>query len=309
MIPGALLVAALFVAAVAAPLATYTGTLALFGLPHVLAELRYVGARFAPQAAPAARAAVAALLFAVLGLRGAQAAGLVSPPPAAELLLAGALAAVALPALARRGAGAVVVGLALVGAVAGGAALAPLETLLCFAVLHNLTPLGFLAEADGRRRVLALGLAVFVALPLLIASGLPWRLWTAALPAAPELDPLGAGPLAAHLGAFLPAALHDRPWALHAFAAIAFAQGMHHAAVIRVLPRYQPGAWPRWLVAGIALAGAGGLAAFAHDFAGARRAYGALAAVHAWVELPILLAVLTPATARGRTTPRWRGTT
>jgi hypothetical protein len=307
VIPGALLVAALFAAAVAAPLATHTVTLALFGLPHVLAELRYVGARFAPRAAPSARAAVAGLLAAVFALRAAQAAGWIAASPVTELALAAALTAVALPALLRRGPGAAALGVAAVASVAAGAAVAPVETLLLFAVLHNLTPLGFLAEAAPRR--LALAAAVFVALPLLIATGLPWRLWTAVLPAAPELDPLGAGALAGHLGAFFPAALHDRPWAMHAFAAVAFAQGMHHAAVLGVLPRLQPGAWPRSLVAGLALAGVGAAALFAGNFAGTRRLYGAVAAVHAWVELPVLLAALTPAAARARTTPRWRGTT
>ncbi len=39
-------IAASFAASVAAPVAVYTVTLAAFGLPHVLAELRFVDLRF-----------------------------------------------------------------------------------------------------------------------------------------------------------------------------------------------------------------------------------------------------------------------
>jgi hypothetical protein len=43
---GSLAVAAIFLAAVALPLATYTAALAMFGLAHVGSELRYVDYRF-----------------------------------------------------------------------------------------------------------------------------------------------------------------------------------------------------------------------------------------------------------------------
>jgi hypothetical protein len=52
----------------------------------------------------------------------------------------------------------------------------------------------------------------------------------------------------------------------------------------------------------VALAGAaiGSLLLFAWSFRDARAAYGVLAAVHAWVEVPILLLALAP-DRRGRT--------
>jgi hypothetical protein len=42
----------------------------------------------------------------------------------------------------------------------------------------------------------------------------------------------------------------------------------------------------------VGLAGAVAFVAFVADFAGARAWYGVIAAVHAWVELPVLLLAL-----------------
>ena len=75
---GALLVGALAVS-VAAPLPTYVLTLALFGIPHVLVELRYVDERFGarlPTVGP--RAALAVLLAALVVVTTTQAAGVAS---------------------------------------------------------------------------------------------------------------------------------------------------------------------------------------------------------------------------------------
>ena len=38
------------------------------------------------------------------------------------------------------------------------------------------------------------------------------------------------------------------------------------------------------------------IASFVRDFAGTRASYGLLAAVHAWIEIPVLLLTLAPAT-------------
>lgn len=289
------LVAVVFAAAVAAPLALYTVSLAALGLPHALAELRFVALRFAPRRPRTLLGVVAILLATIAGLKIADFTGIFHAPIAVELGLAATLAALALPRLWARGPLFAVAGLALVGGVAWGTATAPVPTLLTLAVLHTLTPLGFLAEGAGgprRRQILLWAGLVFMGLPLLLASGAPLTLWQRALPLALEADPLGAGHLAEHFGAFFPRAWHQAPWILSAFAAVAFAQVMHQATVLTVLPRLVPTPTSRrvWLaLGGVALVS---LVAFSFDFFGARKAYAVVAAVHAWVELPILLAAL-----------------
>lgn len=293
-VAAALLVAAL---CVALPLAVYATTLAAFGLPHVLAELRYVARRFGGRWPRRAVAATLALLAAIVALR---VAALTEALPAAftrpvELALVAALAALTLPALWRRAPARALLGGALIAAVAGGAAAAPITTAVILAGLHNLTPLGFIAEAaPDRRRALALAALAFVALPLLIASGLPYAALAALGSLAPEWSPLPAGPLAAHLGVYLPAAAHAEPWALHAFSAFVFLQCAHYAAVLHALPRLAGDPRPARLRLGAALAliGALTLAAFARDFTASRALYGVIAAVHAWIEVPVLLAAL-----------------
>jgi len=119
-----------------------------------------------------------------------------------------------------------------------------------------------------------------------------WGLW------APEASLLAAGSLALHLGAYLPASWQGESWALPLFSAAVLLQCLHYAVVIHVLPRLQPDAeassalpWPRPTVFRAALVALGALTflAFAASFSSARRFYGLLAAVHAWVELPLLL--------------------
>ena len=83
------------------------------------------------------------------------------------------------------------------------------------------------------------------------------------------------------------------------FSAVVFAQCMHYAAVIHVLPRLgvtAEGVSRSWAI-GLGLMGALTLMAFAGDFFMSRKIYGLFAAVHAWIEVPILLAALFGATA------------
>lgn len=294
---GALLCAGAFILSVLAPLATYTCTLAFFGLPHVLAELRYVGRRFAGRWPWALVGAVGALLACVVALR---IGGLLGAVPTgtgrvAELALVLTMSALALPILWRRGPSRALIGGALIAAVAVGVAVDPLITAVILAGLHNLTPVGFIAEGaapDRRRRLLGLALIAFVALPLLIASGGAYQGLTAALPPALEWSPLAGGHLADHLSVYVPSPWVQSPWALHVFSAFVFTQCMHYAVVIHGLPRLTEDAGPRWPVA-VALIIAGAVAGwmFLGDFGGGRRIYGVIAAVHAWVELPILLAL------------------
>jgi hypothetical protein len=164
-------------------------------------------------------------------------------------------------------------------------------------VLHNVTPVGFFYEAlrgAARRRALLLSAVVFLGIPALIATGAPYEALRGTGLLSPELTVLPTGPLARHIGVYVPRSLHAEMVALHLFTAVVFAQCMHYAAVIHVLPRLgvtSKGVSRPWAM-GLALMGALTLAAFYGDFFGSRKIYGLFAAVHAWIEVPILLAAL-----------------
>ncbi|MBK8974680.1 MAG: hypothetical protein IPM29_02030 [Planctomycetes bacterium] len=303
--------------AVVWPLATYAITLGCCGAPHALAELRYVDRRFGARLGGGVGLALATLLAGVALLRlaalagvdlGVDALGLARPGlggAVLELLALGALSAVALPRLGLGPGGALA---AVVAAALTLAALRwPLPTLAVLAILHNVTPVGFLAErlrGRARRRALLACVVAFGAVPLWIASGQPAS-WLAARP-----DALPAiGDVADHLGAFLPASVHTEHWALDVFRAAAFLQCMHYVAVLGVLPRLDHGdaplrpllPWPPARVfAGllVALALVSAAAFFAWSFRDARRGYAVLAVVHAWVEFPVLLLGLVAAAPR-----------
>jgi hypothetical protein len=304
---GAIGVGITALAAAALPLLTYSLSLALFGLAHVSAELRYVGRRFGGRVQGGLLLGLCALLAAVVGLRMAQQTGLWTGLGRlqAELGVVVGLALLALPALLRRAGLPLGIGLAVTGLLAVGLLVSPIGTALLLACLHNLTPVGFLAEAlDGpaRRRALGLSALVFLGVPLLLLTGLPAAGLDALGLRAPDLSLLPTGPLSAQLGAYLPRALHEASWAPHAFSALVFAQCMHYAAVIHVLPRLAdagtaPPERPRmkWLWRGLTLVVAGVLlAVFLVDFKAARGWYGIFAAVHAWSEVPLLLLAMVP---------------
>ena len=293
------------VLASAFPLATYTCSLALFGLPHVLAELGWVRHRYAARLHPRAAWLVVGLLGGIVLGRVGRAAGFGSASGWAPvelglvlLLALGALGVRDAASRARGGAGVLVVATAL----GVGLVRAPATTLLVAAMLHNWTPVGLLAEGlegAARRRAMLACVLVFGVVPALLASGaLPHLVARAGL-SAPDAGPLTTGGLSAQLGAYLPAAWRGAPWARDVFAALAYAQCAHYAAVLHVLPRIaeSQGA-PAWGGAGrrglgAALAACGALTvAFVVDFAGARAWYGVAAALHAWLEVPALLVAL-----------------
>ncbi len=169
---GVLAALAAMVLGVVAPLAVYSISLAVFGLPHVLSELRYVDRRFGRRLGAPTAIVMAALLASIVAARAAVIAHLLAPgfETPLELVLVAALALTA----ARGGAvtRAAAVGVALV---IGALAIAdPFETMIGFSVLHNLTPLGFLWQLAPRARrpaVMGLAAAAFLGLPLLVASG------------------------------------------------------------------------------------------------------------------------------------------
>lgn len=300
------------VIAAAAPVLAYAGSLALFGAPHALAELRYVDGTFSRRLGAGRGAAIAVALLVVVALRAATLAGAVSSADAIvlELGLVALLAFVVVPDLARRPMrAAVAVGVG--AAVAAGSLLAPIETVVVLALLHNATPVGFLlAREDTRRGALRPALLVFVVVPLLIATGLPARALAPLADMLPSAE--FAGPAAGHLRAFVPPGVLGTDAAIPIFSAAAYMQILHYGVVLLVLPGLLRSGddaprlpWPRALPLAIGIAVAGALFSFAFfaDFAETRRAYGLLAAVHAWIEIPVLLLALAPVEGAVRNPP------
>lgn len=291
-------------AVLAAPLAAYVFLIALFGLPHVLCELRYCDERFSARAPRPALVAVGALLAVLAGLRIAQGFAALSPGIAvpAELTLGIALAAAGVWFMPRRR----ILGALAGGALAAGTVFAPIATFLVIAWLHNLTPLAFVSEILPRReraRAVALLLVPFILVPAFVASGLPQSAiayWFGhEVRDAPSLFHAGRYPLVA----FLPPSMRFES-ALPLFSAAVTAQAMHYLSVIAVMPRllkrYQPERsagvvpWPSWRTFYIAVAVLA-LAVFAGhaiDYPNARALYSVAAAIHSWVELPIFLIAL-----------------
>jgi hypothetical protein len=286
---------------VALPLATYTTSLALFGLAHVLSELNYIDRRFRARLGGMAlwiggpiAVAVAARTAAICGWLPSAIDG------AVELAAAAVLAGGAVLRMRRHRAIGAVAGVVL----AAAAVAAPFQMLLALAILHNFTPLGFFAEAlrgERRRHALVLLAVPLVGLPLLMATGLPCAALARLGLEWPEARVLASGPLTLNLGVYVPASLVSSDWALHAFSAAVFAQIMHYAAVILLLPLLAsetPARWPvRGLAIAIAVAGTALALVFAVDYGLARQLYGLAALVHSWLEISILLVALGGLTA------------
>lgn len=300
-------VAALTIAGVCfAPLATYVLMVAAFGFPHVICELRYCDQRFSARSSLGPLAVVGALVGVVAALRIAGSSGLLSSYWATLIELGtGAALALAAAWFMRRWK---VAGIAVALAFGVGVVYAPIATFFAWAWIHNLTPLGFIAEVtrgQERRRLLWTLSIFFLLVPAIVATGVLHQAAFAltGFNAADGPSAFGAG--ARPLGSFLPpGATVDSDIAL--FSAAVVAQAMHYVAVILFLPRLiatRPGVaqgsplvpWPRrwtvfaWGVSGIAAAA---FVVYGVDYTTARSVYGIAAAIHAWIELPIFLLAL-----------------
>jgi hypothetical protein len=293
-------VAAAMLAATMAPLLAYTTSLACFGLAHVVVELRYVDARFGRRLPRTVWLLTGVPLLGVVALRGAR---LVTSfdsdwPVRAELVLVATMVLVGAVLVWRWRPPVGIVGAIAVGLIVIGVVVAPIETLLVLAIGHNVTPLGFVIErAPPGRRWLALlvGALVFLGAPLLVASGLPSTVLAGHI----DLDTRfgSALELRQHLGVYLWPAWQRSDVAVQLFSAAVCAQLLHYGAVLVWLPRSLtdddvatvPWGRPAVFVAVLGIIALGLAGHFAVDFAGARALYGLPAAVHAWLELPVLL--------------------
>ncbi|MBX7080623.1 MAG: hypothetical protein K1X88_15605 [Nannocystaceae bacterium] len=307
----ALIHGACLLAAVAWPLATYSLSLACFGLAHALVELRVLDQRIRPRLPRRAQLPIVAALAAVFAIRCAANLQWLPRAQAHALeLLAGVATVLAVLPLARsRGAAARTTVIAVAAALVLGLLVSPLGTLLVLAVLHNLAPWPLLIDAlppQRRPQAWQRGAITWLAMPLLVLSGVPTAAATALGLAAPEAAPLPSGPLFDQFGAFVgPDPFASPQLALLAFSACVYLQCAHYVAVLGVLPRQGQPSLPRGTVPALLLLALPLLVLWWIDFAGARAWYGTIAGVHAWAEFPALLVLVSASstTGRSRTTP------
>ncbi|HSH93864.1 MAG TPA: hypothetical protein VK968_06945 [Roseimicrobium sp.] len=299
----ALVVVALF-GAVCLPLFTYTLSLALFGLAHVLSELRYVDARFSFRLVRRLRIGFLIFLSAIVLNRLLYAVGL-GFHGGIELILVAGLAALVLPECIRAGLLPAFLAVATLVILFLGIGAYPAQTLLFFAIAHNFTPIGFLAERlKGRERTVALALCsvVFGLIPALIATGAISGVLERLMGLYPDLAFFSGDALKNHIKVYVPAAWFDSPIALRAFSAAVFTQCMHYAVVIGVLPGLIDAGpertlarWPKQpaFAAFLWIGSAAAFVLFCVSFNDARTFYSIPAAVHAWIEIPLLLLATT----------------
>ncbi|MBV6626517.1 MAG: hypothetical protein KI793_26860 [Rivularia sp. (in: Bacteria)] len=290
---------------VAFPLATYTLTLASFGLAHVLTELRYVNSRFHPRLSIDLQRRIVILLLIIVNLRILQLLGIVNSSISVplELICVIGLVILVMPILKVKDWKLAILGISICIILSTGVFWIPTLMMLLLAVLHNLTPVGFIAERlGGRERKFALFicLIVFAIIPSIIISGYPYNFLFSLNLVAPSADILQAGNLQLHLGAFVPQELHKSAIAINAFSAAVFLQCMHYAVVLGVLPKWEKSksnsfkAWNRQRVFEKVVIFLSTLIFiyFAQSFTDARKLYSIAAAIHAWIEFPILLLAL-----------------
>lgn len=292
--------------AVNAPVATTVLGLIAFGVLHNVLELRYVAGRFASVLAGRFLVLLVAL---VSGIVACRVAALVVGAPArhAEILIGYAVLAAG-AAVAKGPVRWLVLG-GIVAAV--GASLTwPAYHFVVLAHLHNIVPLIFLWEWSRRLptgatragfRAVQLGWVLVV--PALILAGAA-DAWTADL-----------GPQTAKfVAAAAPPSAVDTVMGVRFLVVFAFLQTMHYVVWVWFLPRHAPDAtaaferrvpaltgkrvWALGAAGGLLLAGM-----FALDYWSGRSVYAALATYHAYLEFPVLLALLTGTTGARNTNP------
>jgi hypothetical protein len=288
--------------ALRAPLATTVLGLIAFGVLHNVLEIRYVAGRFAGLLTGRF---LRLLLVLTSGIALCRLAAGYWPGAAraAEIgigyLILAAGCWIGLRGLWR------LVGFAVLGVAAFASFSAPGYHFVVLAHLHNLVPLIFLWDWAGRipsrRGRLAFRLSQslwIVALPLLILAGVFDR-W---LSAAPGIAARFVGDGSRVIASAAPPDAGAQ-LGLRFLVMFAFLQTMHYVVWVGFLPRFAPDAaasfdarvpWLRgrraWLVG---IAGGAFLAVlFVSDYFQGRALYGAIATYHAYLEFPVLLALL-----------------
>ncbi|GJD18308.1 hypothetical protein RIVM261_032640 [Rivularia sp. IAM M-261] len=303
------LVLASAILSVAFPLATYTFTLAVFGFAHVATELRYINNRFNRRLNSDLHFQIIQLLLIIFLLRVLQVCGIVSSLICILLELSCVIGLIILviPTLINKNWLFGTCGIILCIALMIGVYMAPTLTLLLFAVLHNITPVGFIAEklrGIERNRAIIACFIVFFLIPLIIVSGLPYKLFSSINFISLEASLIQAGGLENNLAAYIPKQMHNQKIAIDAFSAAVFLQCMHYAVVIGILNKWNnhsqlikannPQKHQKLFSLLTILISTLLFFGFVNSFAKTRAIYGIVAAIHAWIEIPILLLSLVP---------------
>lgn len=297
-----------FAIAVRAPLTTTVIGLIAFGVLHNVLEIRYVAGRFAVLLT--GRFLVLLLLL-TTGIALCRATAWAWPTGsrlaevAVGYLILGAGCWIGL-----RGRW-LVVGLAVLAVAAVGSTSWPAYHFVVLTHLHNLVPLVFLWEwarriprPRARLAFRATQVLWIVVVPLAILAGAADR-WISAAPGVVARF-VGDGHRVIATSAPPEAAAQ---LGLRFLVVFAFMQTMHYVVWVGFLPRFAPDAsaafdarvpWLRgrraWLVGGVA--GAFLAVLFLSDYVQGRALYGTLATYHAYLEFPVLLALLmSPALA------------
>lgn len=306
--PGAIgLITLSAVASLLYPVPTYVSTLSLFGVAHVLIELRYIDTQYFStlnrQFDPAFLVWLVNVLLAIAALRCFILLDWIPTALGVVLELSCGLGLVLLAAWAlwqqvrasseraeitvRWGIAVAIAALLILGIVHS-----PVTTIVLLSIIHNLTPIGFIYQSPHQHRSYRLGcLLIFGLLPLLVF----WGRWLgASWCSAPIETP--------YLTTFVPSSLLHSQFAYPLFAAITFCQCMHYAVVIGLFSDWTqstaesfiPWMRPRLFYLAILVASALLFLAFQASFLTTRAFYSVIASIHAWIEIPLLLVLLTP---------------
>lgn len=288
-----------------APLATTAVALMVFGVLHNVLELRYVGGRFATLLSGRFLGLLIALITGIVVCRLAGAVFGGGWALRAEIVMTyGLIAVTAVLGLHRRP-GALAAGLLLLVGAATASLYWPAYHVVVITHLHNLVPLAFLWEFSAalprRARMAFRGtqLGWLVLVPALLLAGLADPLMSDASGAVERF----AGAPAVVAASTVPPGGWGTVVGLRFLTVFAFLQLMHFVVWVFFLPRYAPAAtraferrvpwlsgrrvWLLGLGVGVVL-----LALFVVDYGQGRTVYAALASYHAYLELPILLAMI-----------------
>ena len=297
------IVAAAIVLALVAPLDVFVFGLVLIGVTHVLFELRYVVGRYPGIVRGHLAIIVQSALLAVAVGRLVVAGGLGARPEIAAwgLMLVAAVVATTyrLPAVRA-------VGLVLAVAAAGAAYAVPDTWLVVQVHLHNLVPAVFVWDwanrslaPRARAAVRAVVVGWTVVVPTLLLAGVLATVRTGTHFAADAVSRVSA------LDTVTPPAWRAGALPGRLLAAFAFAQLVHYGVWCLFLPRHAPDvteqftatAPGRWLrghrFALVAVAGTALVAGLAGvEYAQGKTLYTAFGAYHAYLEYPVLAAML-----------------
>jgi hypothetical protein len=292
--------------ALGAPIATAVIGLILFGILHNLLEIRYVAGRFSGLLGRPFLDLLVALISAIVVCR--LLSGIVGrPAQLAEIVLGYAVIALAarhgLEGRRRH------VAWAVVAAATAVSTAFPAYHFVVLTHLHNVVPLFFLWEWS-RRITSRRGRQAFRAVQLLWVVAIPAVVLLGVLDGSLTTDPgivhsvVGDGQTV--LASSAPPGAAATVLGARFLTVFAFMQTMHYVVWVALLPRVAPDAsaafearapWvtgPRLWAAGF-LAAAVFAVLFGIDFAQGKALYAALASYHAYLELPVLLAMLVGA--------------